>query len=253
MNPSFEKREFFHLILLRHLALRLIGKPYALKGGICLRFFHRSPRLSEDMDLDVVSRLSVATLKNAVDTVLASRAFLSSLLPHGILRLDVRQPKQTETTQRWKIQLILSHGSLSTKIEFSRRAPTISSVSGIPGATLLARYGLIPFAVPYYDAPTLVVQKIRALASPSRLAVRDAFDLHHLFYTVEVPSSALAKRIPREDIESALEKVDHFRFVDFSEQVTPCLTETLITLYRDRVAFEKLKDEVQQKLLELLP
>src|SRR3989338_4170190 len=85
---SFELREFFHLALLRHLASRLSGRSYAVKGGLCLRFFHRSPRLSQDMDLDIVSNVQLKTLQNAVDSVLQGRALAASLLPQGIERIE---------------------------------------------------------------------------------------------------------------------------------------------------------------------
>src|SRR5262249_55619107 len=121
---SFELRELFHLVFLRQIAQRLMDRSYAVKGGICLRFFHHSPRLSEDVDFDVSSRLPVKTLQNAVDTVLESKAFRSQLLPHGVTNIEISKPKQTETIQRWKIGLFLGESRLSTKVEFSRRSET---------------------------------------------------------------------------------------------------------------------------------
>ena len=91
-NPSFELREVFHLGLLHHLGLRLAGRDYAVKGGVCLRFFHRSPRFSEDMDLDVSPKVRQKTLEDAMDAVLESRSFTGSLIPRGIARLHVRKP-----------------------------------------------------------------------------------------------------------------------------------------------------------------
>ncbi len=102
---SFELREYFHLNFLYHLSTRLAGRPYALKGGVCLRFFHRSPRLSEDMDLDVSSNIRQQTLENAVDSIIKNRSFLNPLMAKGIKNIATRKPKQTETTQRWKFTL----------------------------------------------------------------------------------------------------------------------------------------------------
>ena len=73
MDPGFRIRESFHLQLLRLLVPRLASRPYAVKGGICLRFFHRSPRLSEDMDLDITG-MPVQTLQKNVETVLIKAA-----------------------------------------------------------------------------------------------------------------------------------------------------------------------------------
>src|SRR5258708_3924220 len=163
---SFELRELFHLALLRHLGTRLSGRSYAVKGGICLRFFHRSPRLSEDMDLDIVSQMRVETLRNAVDSVIDGRAMLATLLPLGVTGLKVTKPKQTDTTQRWKVALQLSGGdSLPTKVEFSRRRDQIQYSTGIPDGQLLKQYKMPPFAAQYYDAAQMAAQKIRALAA----------------------------------------------------------------------------------------
>src|SRR5258706_14587086 len=121
MDPGFRLREFFHLYVLRQLTARLASRPYAVKGGICLRFFHRSPRLSEDLDLDIDPRMPVKTLQKNVDAILTSDALAASLHIHGVRDVEPSKPKQTETTQRWKAALILTGGTrLSTRLEFSR-------------------------------------------------------------------------------------------------------------------------------------
>src|SRR6266852_551726 len=104
-NPAFLLREFFHLTFLRLLGLRLAGRAYAVKGGICLRFFHGSPRLSEDIDLDAAAGIRSDTLAKGVDAILNGGALLGHLESRGISRLTVTKPKQTGTTQRWKIAL----------------------------------------------------------------------------------------------------------------------------------------------------
>ena len=205
---SFELRELFHLTLLRHLGTRLSGRSYAVKGGICLRFFHRSARLSEDMDLDIVSNVRLETLRNAVDSVIDGRALLASLMPAGITRLSATKPKQTGTTQRWKISLVLAGGeSLPTKVEFSRRKDKIVHSTGVPDAELLRRYKMPPFAAQFYDAPSIAAQKTVALASPARNALRDFFDLHHLFFTIGVKPGELAALVDPRTVKAAADKI----------------------------------------------
>ncbi len=250
---SFELREFFHLTLLRHLALRLSGRDYAVKGGICLRFFHRSPRLSQDMDLDIVSNVRLKTLGKAVDSVLGGQAFTASLLQQGITRITTSKPKQTETTQRWKAALYAGAGEpLSTKIEFSRRNERIICSTGRPDAELLRHYRMTPFAAQFYDAASMAAQKIAALASPKRYALRDLFDLHHLLRVVLVKPEDAAKLLETKTIESAAEKVGSFTFDDFKKQVLPYLSGELIEMYRKEDAFKRQKAEVEQILVELL-
>lgn len=248
---SFELREFFHLALLRHLAARLSGRSYAVKGGVCLRFFHRSPRLSQDMDVDIVSSVRLKTLQNAVDSVLEGRAFAASLLPQGITRVETSKPKQTETTQRWKATLFAGAGEpLPAKIEFSRRHDRISCSTGMPDAELLRHYRMTPFAAQFYDAAAMAAQKIAALASPSRCALRDLFDLHHLLRVVLVKREDAVKLVETKTLESAADKVGSFTFDDFKAQVLPYLSGALIDLYRREDAFERQKSEVEQALME---
>src|SRR5688500_3536617 len=122
MDLGFRVRELFHLFVLRQLGGRLSNRPYAVKGGICLRFFHRSPRLSEDMDFDVTSQIPVKTLEGNVDAILSGNALAASLHRYGVQGIELSKPKQTETTQRWKIGLrTTGRGRLATRIEFSRR------------------------------------------------------------------------------------------------------------------------------------
>lgn len=253
-NKPFELREFFHLELLRHLAQRLSGRAYAVKGGICLRFFHRSQRLSEDMDLDVASRIPVKTVQNAVDSILESRSFLAALIPARITAINSSKPKQTETVQRWKVSLRLgSDISIPTKIEFSRRQGAVSHQTGSPDPKILEAYKMAPFAAQFYGTVTMCAQKILALASPSRHAVRDLFDLQHLFQTFSVDAGELKKKVEPKLIEQAAEKLKAFSRMDFKEQVLPYLTSDLIALYDRPTVFPQMKEQVEAKLIELLP
>lgn len=252
---SFYLRELFHLNLLRHLSARLAGREFALKGGICLRFFHRSPRLSEDMDLDIASQVRTKTLENAVDSIAGSRSFLSPLIPRGIVEVRAHKPKQTETTQRWKFTLLLSNtGSLSTKVEFSRRRKDLIYSTGIPSPEILSSHTMVPFATHYYDADSMVIHKINALASSSRHATRDLFDLYHLFNNLSAKPKNALKQVAggKDTVQHAIDKVSQFSHRDFRAQVLPFLTESLMQLYQEEAAFNNLKSLVEDKLIQML-
>src|SRR6516165_1112581 len=90
--------EIFHLLFLRAFGARVDKALYCLKGGCNLRFFLKSIRYSEDMDLDI-HNMAVGTLKNNVTRLLEAPAFAQSLRSHGIQLTWISASKQTATTQ----------------------------------------------------------------------------------------------------------------------------------------------------------
>ena len=120
-NPR-ESVELFHLLFLSQLGRKIDKKLYALKGGCNMRFYFKSVRYSEDMDIDI-QIINKDTLFKNVNNLLSSMPFNTILQAQGIEILRASSPKQTSTTQRWKIELKSRHTALPlhTKVEFSRR------------------------------------------------------------------------------------------------------------------------------------
>lgn len=242
MNEGFLLREFFHLLALRGLSARLSNRVWAVKGGICLRLFHLSPRLSEDMDLDIDPKMAVRTLEKTVSEVLGSAGLKAALSVRGVSGLKWSPAKQTATTQRWKIGLERpGAGALPTKIEFSRRTFPFGALGGVPSRSILQEHGLPPFAARYYSASAIAAQKIIALASPARNAARDLFDLCQLFRmkgTIEG-----IKGIDAGVREASLEKIMAFTRRDFAAQVAPFLPADLAELHGSKNGFQNLAEE----------
>ena len=76
---SLQLREIFHLEFLRWLSRKVTAEHYALKGGANLRFFFKSIRYSEDMDLDV-QKIKLETLKEVVMKILKAPSFQESFI-----------------------------------------------------------------------------------------------------------------------------------------------------------------------------
>lgn len=243
----FQLREAFQLLLLRFLAESLSARVYAVKGGVCLRFFHQSPRLSEDLDLDV-AEIPVATFRKKIQIVLRNRALLEELQRWGISEVTFTEPKQTETTQRWKIQLVMTGGnSLPTRLECSRRREKLTdATAGVPSPEILRLHQMTPFVCRHYGAVPIARQKIAALASPSRVACRDLFDLYHLLTYSNLATGSL--QLPGAVTQAAIEKISSFEKNDFLEQVAPFLPADLAKLYGEKEGFEKLRLQVQTAL-----
>jgi predicted nucleotidyltransferase component of viral defense system len=242
-----EAIEVFHLLFLRAFGARADKALYALKGGCNLRFFHRSIRYSEDIDLDIRT-MSVATLRNNVDRVLEGAPFLQTLRAQQIEISQVSRPKQTETTQRWKLGLRLTAAGqeVPTKIEFSRRALDEGVAHEAVDPEFIRRYRLYPVIVQHYTASAALAQKIAALALRSQTQARDVFDLKLLLDAAESRAplpKAIASNLPR-----AIENAVSIGYDEFAGQVLAYLEPEYQDHYRPRRVWEDLQAHVVDAL-----
>ena len=173
--------EQFHLLFLAQLARRVNPALFVIKDGCNLRFFHRSVRYSEDMDLDV-GELGAQAFRDRVREIFTSRPFAQILEAREIAVDRVSEPKQTDTTQRWKLGLRVTGlaAPLPTKIECSRRGLDAGVAFGRIDPDLARACHLPPLMVSHYDAAAALRQKMGALAGRREPQARDVFDLHHL-------------------------------------------------------------------------
>src|SRR6266478_2401776 len=96
--------EKFHLLFLAQLGTRVDKKLYALKGGCNLRFFFKSIRYSQDIDFDVRT-IARETLRKNVNQILTGSGFKRILRSSTIELTQLSEPKQTDTTQGWKVHV----------------------------------------------------------------------------------------------------------------------------------------------------
>ena len=171
--------EQFHLLFLAHLTRGADKRSIVVKGGCNLRFFHRSIRYSEDMDLDVAG-IEEHALRDRVRNILASRPFAQVLEARGIGIEHVTEHKQTPTVQRWKFGLKRPHSRpLPTKIEFSRRGLD----EGVEFGSLSpddCAYRLAPFMAEPLRRGRGPATEGRRPRAPDGDPGEDVFDLHHL-------------------------------------------------------------------------
>jgi len=210
--------EQFHLLFLAQLTRRVPPAVFVLKGGCNLRFFHGSIRYSEDMDLDL-GGIEKDAFRDKVRDLLASGPFGQILETRGIAVERVSEPKQTDTTQRWKLGLRVQGVGvpLPTKIECSRRGLEDGAVLGSVDPALARANRLPPFMVSHYDAAAALRQKIRALAGRRETQARDVFDLHQLL----ARGAALSGPADRSEglVEQACANAMAVDFATFKSQV----------------------------------
>jgi len=236
--------ELFHLHFIRALCAGPDRDAYAIKGGCNLRFFFESVRYSEDIDLDVSDRIPVHTLKEKVTRILAAPSLALPLRSRGIEVSAVTAPKQTDTTQRWKVGLVAGVAPLHTKIEFSRRVtdqvPTVEALAG----NVLAEYQLMPLIAAHYSLGPAMRQKVHALEG--RVKARDVFDLSVLFARSGGRVEEL--RSLRPILPKAIDTAMAVSYADYRSQVVSYLHPDYLGTYGTREAWDALQLQVVENL-----
>jgi len=162
------ERDYVQHLLLRHVAT----KPFAFKGGTCLRIAYGSARYSEDLDFnaDGAPEEALAHLSGAA----------RRLLDYGIASEAVRRPAREgiHAVLRYSGPLFdgsaKSRGSIRIDISLRRESVDVGEV-------------FVP-RTPYPDVPQLVLRALtpeHLLAEKARALVvrrkpRDAYDVHFL-------------------------------------------------------------------------
>ncbi len=244
-----QSTELFHLVFLRALVAKGEDKGLiALEGGCNLRFFFGSVRYSEDMDLDVVV-IAKETLKNKVDRLLASPIVSAPLKTHELTIVEVSAPKQTETTQRWKVGLRRRGDELPirTKVEFSRRDDIEGTAFEATEREVLRPYGLTPVLATHYTTPYAIRQKIHALAARIEPQARDVFDLSLLLARSDAADFALDAPA-KKWLEDAIENAMSISFDEYASKVVAYLEPSHAELYADRSAWDAMQEDVVVRL-----
>lgn len=239
--------EVFHLLFLRSFGARVDKALFALKGGCNLRLYHRSIRYSEDIDFDIHT-MATSTLKANVDAVLTADSFRQSLRAQKIAVDSHSTPKQTTTTQRWKLALLVGdqRTPVRTKIEFSRRALDGGAVVAPVDAEIIRGYRLYPVIVQHYETHAAIKQKIAALALRSETQARDIFDLDLLIGGTR-PLPALTEE-QRKLLPTAIDNAMAIGFDEFRGQVSAYLEPQHQADFSERAAWERIQERVVDML-----
>jgi hypothetical protein len=219
-------REIFHFLFLENLIRVMDPRLFVLKGGVNLRFFLKSPRYSEDMDLDILGG-SVSTLKKNCYKILENPSFKRALATYGIIELRPNDPskaKQTETTQRFRVRLVNRVGEeFPTKIEFSRRAGIQNFTENNIDPEIAGQYKRLSYRCQHFNGSAAVEQKIRALAGRPETQARDVFDLYVLYLGHHF--QARDRTLNNELIEKARENALSISYHQYRDQVEEYLTD----------------------------
>lgn len=239
--------ELVHIAFLDVLSKRVDQSRYVLKGGANLRYFFGSVRYSEDMDLDVAG-IPGWRLAEKVEAIFSSMPMRSLLRTAGLTVVEATNPKQTETTQRWKLGIEApGHSELvRTRIEFSYRDGDerlrLEPVAG----RIVAPYALRAPSVQHYLEGAALEQKVRALAARSETQARDVFDLDLLLRRQRLGHGELGAELLTRAADRALE----LPFAAFRDQVLPFLELEVVELYAGEEAWHQMQAFVAESLEE---
>lgn len=255
MYTGRQLREVFHFCFLERLLKIADAKLFVLKGGVNLRFFFRSPRYSEDMDLDVLHG-SVATLKKNGYRLLEDAAFRRTLRTYGIADIEVNDPqkaKHTSTTQRFRVQLVTASGErLPSKVEFSRRTTSEDVLANVRSeqidSEIARQYNRLSFRCQHYSGEAAVVQKVLALAGRAVTQARDVFDLEILQRGGYTRNAQVNEQVAYKQRLVALENLESLDFDDFSGQVLEFLDDEQRREYGGRPAWNAMVAGVRRIL-----
>lgn len=226
MDDLIFSRELLQAKLLIELMSQAAHRELVLKGGLALRAVMGSTRYTKDIDLDAARNASAASVqgivRRSIDRVLNQPGLIEDAV--------VTEPKQTDTTLRWKVngRAPDSARPIALTIEVSRRGWVAPFQTKELELSPEFAGGAAKGRVVTLDAQALAVCKVLALTDPKRDAPRDLFDLSVLLETpLEDPAGLLASH-DKERLQQALEelwvKVDGMDYARFKTDVAPFLS-----------------------------
>lgn len=209
-----------------------------------LRFYFRSPRYSEDMDLDVLAG-SVETPRRNGYRILEDRGLLRALQSYGISRIELNDPakaKHTATTQRFRLRLVNAAGvALPTKVEFSRRGSDDAFVMETLDPGIALPYRRLAYSCQHYRADAAVRQKILALANRAEVQARDVFDLFILWRGGHI-GPGTSSSVDPSDLARATDNVLALDYPAYAGQVLPYLASDALREFESLAAWNEMVD-----------
>lgn len=170
-----------------------------LKGGMAMRLLHLNSRATKDIDLDAGADLPMQSVR----TVLR-RAIRQAASGDLLKNVVVTEPKQTETTARWKItgQDLMTGLPMHLTVEVSHRDHiTQGDVQYVADGT--------GKGICVYTDQALAFKKVKALMADERDATRDVADLFLLISCEVDPPVGQLKHWLSGDVDQSVARMWH--------------------------------------------
>jgi len=243
MDAAILERELVQARLLSAVFSRALKNEVVLKGGMAMRALYGSQRHTKDIDLGQDGAAhSLASLQRLMRRAVkeATQGFLDAVV--------VTEPKQTDTVARWKIHGRTPAGTdIGLTVEVSRRGVANGHLTHetyrVPGG------GMPAVTLDVYDGQAMAASKVFALASETRLAPRDLYDLDLLVRMDVRPDPALFDGIPdrRAFVAQCWRKIELMDWALFEQEVMPYLPGSARSRL-DEPAFEAMRIRVGEAI-----
>ena len=225
MDDATFLRELLQAKLLVELMSQALHKELVLKGGLAMRAVLGSTRYTKDIDLDALSWAGPERVRGIVRRALGRVVRQPGLIEDP----QITEPKQTETTLRWRVsgRIPGTTRPVTLTVEVSRRpwaAPFRTKEVELSPAFA---QGAVRGRIQVLDERALSVCKVLALTDPKRDATRDLYDLGVLLETaLEDPAELLANQDAarlEEAMDELWSKVESMGYDRFRAEVAPYL------------------------------
>jgi len=247
MDSTAEVRNAFQERLLASIFKARHPGELILKGGGAMKMRTDSARYTKDLDLDHDPRRGldglVKSIRKAID-----QAFVG-----GFKKLEVSEPKQTDTVARWKIHGQGPKGEdFQLTVEVSRR----HEISLQEVEALLLQIKDRNFStrvyIDVYTSNKLAEMKLYALLDDNRIAPRDIYDLDLLVCEGAAPSAEAMANLQAKygDMgEQLVKKLEAMPWPLFESQtltaipdnLKPRITQAEYAAMKDRILNEVMK------------
>lgn len=183
MDSQAELRNAFQERLLAAIFKARQPGELILKGGGAMKVRTQSARFTQDIDLDHDPRRGLESLVKSIRKAI-DQAFVG-----GFKKLQVSEPKQTDTVARWKIHGQGPKGEdFHLTVEVSRRHAIDQEEVEASLLQVRDRNFSSRVYIDVYKADKLAEMKLYALLDDNRVAPRDIYDLDLLIGEGAAPS-----------------------------------------------------------------
>jgi predicted nucleotidyltransferase component of viral defense system len=245
-GPDAEMRDRtqmqFLAVLMRQGASRFI-----LKGGMAMRALYGSTRLTKDVDFDCEDNVSQQSMQSHMPKALSQAARTA-----GLGGAEVKQTKQADRSNRWRIRGANSNGvTIAWEVEVSRRGTPPVQFIETRAFEVPASYRIPNFSVRVYGPAAMVGGKVNALLSYHRSVPRDVYDLGELIRFRADPTPLWIGFLPRETLERkrplVMSKIERINFALANSELLPYLAPD-VRARIDEARWDELRLQVAEQL-----